>query len=114
MRGFRWLVVLTMVATLAVAPSPAQRVGGSIPHPSTDPGADSETDRAMRLGVEKERQKKRFEQMKQDSQKLLEPATALKKHVDESGEQVLSVEVIKKAEEMEKLARRVKENMRGR
>jgi len=71
-------------------------------------------DQEMQRKMQKQRQKKRFEEMQRDSQKLLELATALKKHVDESGEQVLSVEVIKKAEEMEKLARRVKENMRGR
>jgi hypothetical protein len=51
--------------------------------------------------------------MQRDSQKLLELATELKRYVDKSGENILSVEVLRKAEEMEKLARRVKENMRG-
>ena len=110
MHGSRWLVVLTIVATLAVVPAPGQRVP---PHAPTQTGADPDTDREMRRNIEREQQKKKFEQMKRDSQKLLELATALKKHVDESGEHILSVEVVKKAEEMEKLARRVKENMRG-
>jgi hypothetical protein len=51
--------------------------------------------------------------MKRDSQKLLELATELKKYVDQAGENVLSLEVVRKADELEKLARRVKENMRG-
>jgi hypothetical protein len=33
--------------------------------------------------------------------------------VDESGEHVLSMDVVRKAEEIEKLARRVKDHMRG-
>jgi hypothetical protein len=60
-----------------------------------------------------QQQKQRFEEMQHDSKKLLELATELKHYVDQSGEHVLSLEVIKKAEEIEKLARRVKEHMRG-
>jgi hypothetical protein len=67
----------------------------------------------IQRNMQKQRQKKRFEEMQRDSQKLLELATELKQYVDKSGEQILSVEVLRKAEEMEKLARRVKENMRG-
>jgi hypothetical protein len=51
--------------------------------------------------------------MQHDSQKLLELATQLKQYVDQSGEHVLSMDVVRKAEEIEKLARRVKDRMRG-
>jgi len=51
--------------------------------------------------------------LKRDTDKLLQLATELKKYVDKSNENVLSVEVLKKAEEIEKLAHRVKEKMKG-
>jgi hypothetical protein len=58
-------------------------------------------------------QKKRFEDIQRDAARLLALATELKQYVDKSGENVLSLEVVRKAEEMEKLARQVKNNMRG-
>jgi hypothetical protein len=67
----------------------------------------------MQRAIQKERLKKRCEEMKRDSQRLLELATELKQYVDKSGENVLSLEVVRKAEEMEKLARQVKNNMRA-
>ena len=51
--------------------------------------------------------------LKRDTDKLLQLATELKKYVDKSNENVLSVDVLKKAEEIEKLAHRVKEKMKG-
>ncbi len=59
------------------------------------------------------RQKKRFEDMQRDSAKLLELATELKHYVDKSGENILSIEVLRKTEEIDKLARQIKINMRG-
>jgi len=51
--------------------------------------------------------------LKRDTDKLLQLATELKKYVDKSNENVLSVDVLKKAEEIEKLAHKVKEKMKG-
>jgi len=59
------------------------------------------------------RAKQRYADLKRDSEKLLEIATELKRYVDKSGESVLSLEVIRKAEEMEKLAKDVRKRMRG-
>jgi hypothetical protein len=44
---------------------------------------------------------------------LLQLSTELKQYVDKTNENVLSFEVIKKAEEIEKLARSVKDKMKG-
>ena len=55
---------------------------------------------------------KRQQDLKKDTDKLLELATQLKQHVDKTNENTLSVEVIKKAGEIEKLARSVKEKMK--
>ena len=55
---------------------------------------------------------KRQQDLKKDTDKLLELATELKQYVDRTNENTLSVEVIKKAGEIEKLARSVKEKMK--
>ncbi len=47
-----------------------------------------------------------------DTNKLLVLATELKQDVDKTNKDVLSVDVIKKADEIEKLARSVKERMK--
>jgi len=51
--------------------------------------------------------------LKRDTEKLFKLATELKEHVEESNENMLSVNVVKKAEEIEKLAHSVKEKMKG-
>ena len=56
--------------------------------------------------------KDRTKRIKRDTDKLLELATELKQYVDKTNENVLSVEVIKKAEEVEKLAKTIREKMK--
>ena len=51
--------------------------------------------------------------LKTDTDKLLKLAVELKNYVDKSNENVLSLDVIKKADEIEKLAHSVKDKMRG-
>src|ERR1035437_5146232 len=55
---------------------------------------------------------KRQQDLEKETDKLLELATELKQYVDKTNENTLSVEVIKKAEEIEKLAHSVKEKMK--
>ncbi len=64
--------------------------------------------RKMQKAQTVERQKK----LKEDTDKLLSLATELKTQVDKTNEHVLSLEVVRKAEEIEKLARKIKTNMR--
>ncbi len=61
----------------------------------------------------KERLKSRYDNLKRDSEKLLELATELKQYVDKSGENVMSLEVIRKCEEIEKLSKSVRTKMKG-
>jgi hypothetical protein len=56
-----------------------------------------------------DRQKK----LQQDTEKLLALATQLKEEVDKTDKNTLSLEVIKKADEIEKLAKSVKDRMKG-
>lgn len=62
--------------------------------------------------MQKEAKAARQKQMKQDAEKLLQLATELKDSVDKTNANVLSLEVVRKAEEIEKLAKHVKTNMR--
>jgi hypothetical protein len=56
---------------------------------------------------------KRQQDLKKDTDKLLELATELKQYVDKTNANILSVEVIRKAGEIEKLAHAVKEKAKG-
>lgn len=51
--------------------------------------------------------------LKADTDKLLRLAVELKDSVDKSNENVLSLDVLKKAEEIEKLAHSVRDKMKG-
>jgi len=71
----------------------------------------------MRARLEQDAAKKAAKQrvaaLKSDTDKLLKLSVELKTYVDKSDENVLSLNVIKKAEEIEKLAKSVKDKMRG-
>lgn len=56
--------------------------------------------------------KKRQQDIRDETDKLFQLATELKAAVDKTNENMLSLDVIKKAEQVEKLAKKVKENMR--
>lgn len=63
--------------------------------------------------MEKKAAKERVAALKNDTDKLLKLSVELKAYVDKSDENVLSLDVIKKADEIEKLARSVKDKMKG-
>ncbi len=108
MACFRSLGVVSLLLSVSLAPAWAQHSQNP-----TLPDEHAQIEQDIQHVQQKARQKKRFEDMQRDSQKLLELATELKQYVDKSGEGILSMEVLRKAEEMEKLARQVKNNMRG-
>lgn len=72
-----------------------------------------EAERKMEREQEKKLNQERQAELKRDTDKLLQLATQLKAAVDKSNENTLSLEVIKKAGEIEKLAKSVREKMRG-
>lgn len=63
--------------------------------------------------LEKKANLQRQQDIKQDTEKLLELATELKQAVEKSNENTLSLDVIKKADQIEKLAKTVKDKMKG-
>ena len=83
------------------------------------PGHDNSADPNDPLGPHREEQQAKLRNMDRqkrlvaDTDKLLSLATDLKAQVDKSTKDTLSVDVIKKADEIEKLAHSVKERMKG-
>lgn len=75
--------------------------------------AEIEWDNQQKLNAQKKLNEQRQLDIKKDTDKLLELATELKQYVDKTDEHMLSVSVVKKAEEIEKLAHTVKEKMKG-
>ncbi len=67
----------------------------------------------MMHDMEKKAAKERAAQLKNDTDKLLKLSVELKAYVDKADENVLSLDVIKKADEIEKLAKSVKDKMKG-
>ena len=67
----------------------------------------------MRRNMEKKANQQRQAELKRDTEKLLKLSTELKEYVDKTNENILSLDVVKKADEIEKLAHSVKMKMRG-
>lgn len=88
-------------------PAPARPGGEGLPPmgPSISPEIQAQQART--------RNSDRQKQLVNDTDKLLVLATQLKQDVDKTNKDVLSVDVIKKADEIEKLAHSVKERMKG-
>lgn len=107
---FRLFGVITLLLSVSVPGGWAQRGRGA---GSAVPAEPTQQELEMQRNARKQQLRKHFEEIKRDSQKLLDLATELKKYVDKSGENVLSLDVLRKAEEMEKLARQVKNDMRS-
>ena len=61
----------------------------------------------------KKQNAQRQQEIKKDTDQLLDLATELKQYVDKTNENIISLDVIKKAEQIEKLAKSVKDKMKG-
>jgi hypothetical protein len=108
-----WLVLsLPLMAGLPSASqgSPVQRL--EIP-PLQKPGTEDEQRARMEKEMAKKANQARQAELKRDTEKLLKLATELKESVDKTNESTLSLDVVKKAEEIEKLAHSVKDKMKG-
>src|SRR3954464_11799517 len=67
----------------------------------------------MQKEAEKQRNEKRQSDLKRDADQLYKLAGELKKSVDNTNEHVLSVEVLRKTEEIQKLAKSVHDKMKA-
>jgi hypothetical protein len=110
--------LLLMTTVLAAQSSVQNPMQSPIQLPRIGSGINSDDrDNEQRSKLEKELAKKanrdRQAQLQRDTEILLKLANELKQYVDKSNENTLSLDVVKKAEEIEKLAHNVKEKMKA-
>lgn len=113
----RWTSFTIMaVLFLCFGIGSAAQVQTAPPPTILHPPANSD-DTAWEAQQRKEMAKKlnlqRQQEIKKDTEKLLQLATELKQSVDNTSANTLSLDVIKKAEQIEKLAKTVKDKMKG-
>ena len=109
MRKFVLVVSMACLLTGGYVEAAAEQIG----MPQTGTRRNQSPDEAQREREQaRARNKERQEKLKADTDQLLKLATELKQYVDKTNENILSVEVVKKTEEIEKLAKKVKEGMR--
>ena len=111
-----WLPIL-LVCFIAVSAA-AQQV--QTPRPAMPPVTasppmvdDNDPNSRLEHEMQKKAAKERVAELKSDTDKLVKLSMELKGYVDKSDENVLSLDVIRKAEEIEKLAKSVREKMKG-
>jgi len=97
------LALIMRGTTLAATPVPAA--------PQVETRQDP-AQKEMQERMGREANKKRQQDIREETDKLFRLATELKAAVDKSNENLLSLDVVRKAEEVEKLAKKVKEKMK--
>jgi hypothetical protein len=110
------LLITTLPGTLSGGQrnQPTQQTGpiGATPSPGALPDFGPNSPKIEEQQA-KARSNERQKKLVADTDKLLALATELKTDVDKTNQNILSMDVIKKAEEIEKLAHSVKERMKG-
>lgn len=117
------IIALFIAVGMASFPVHSQDMGGTPVAPGAatqfpphvgevGPHQPNEAERKLEREQQKKRNQERQADLKRDTDKLLLLATQLKQAVDKSNEHTLSIEVIKKAGEIEKLAKSVRQKMR--
>jgi hypothetical protein len=108
------LILFFVLVLSAFAQSSSSRLPQSPNSGIGPPITDADEARArIASDMAKKAAKERVAALKTDTDKLLKLSIELKTYVDKSDENVLSVDVIRKADEIEKLARSVKDKMKG-
>jgi hypothetical protein len=114
----RMALLLALISTPALhaqaadpsSPSPGVQMPGSA---ASQDGPEDEARRKLLRDQLKKANEERFQKVKEDTEKLVRLSNELKEYVGKANEHTLSLDVIKKAEEIEKLAKSVKEKMKG-
>lgn len=110
---FLWILLSTPLLFLSIP----QRAEAQLPvdqEHGVNPPTDTDDARSRIIhDMEKRAAKERVAALRNDTDKLLKLSEELKAYVDKSNENILSLNVIKKADEIEKLAKSVKDKMKG-
>jgi Skp family chaperone for outer membrane proteins len=105
-------VILALVLTAAL-PSQTSAFHQLDPLAAQKAGIENGPRAKIERDLAKKANQARQADLRRDTEKLLKLATELKESVDKSSASTLSLDVIKKAEEIEKLARSVKDKMKA-
>ena len=105
-----WFAIMSAMPTVAQANNHGFPQGAVMPQRS---GPEDEARQKLERDMAKKANQERQADLKRDTDKLFKLANELKDYVDKTNENLLSVDVVKKAEEIEKLARSVKDKMKG-
>lgn len=106
-------LILAFILLLGLCPAPAQNPRlPPMPEPQV-PSREDEAKSKMERDMAKKANQERQAALRRDTEKLLKLATELKNYVDKTNENVLSFDVVRKADEIEKLAHSVKEKMKA-
>lgn len=113
-----WLLGVGLAAALLLGPASLchAQAQNRPPLPDTRPQPNNPEDvwaEQQQKKMEKAANLERQREIRKDTEKLLELATELKQAVDKSNENTLSLDVVKKADQIEKLAKSVKDKMKG-
>ena len=106
----------TIFATAATSPPQAQAAAPGGGTPQAVHRAQTNEDLIPSPLTQKQKRdllKANFEKMKQDAGELADLAKALQQELNKSNENILSLDIVEKAEKIEKLARRIKGTARG-
>jgi methionyl-tRNA synthetase len=107
------VLALSAVDLAAQAVDPSQTSDASTPSGQQQRTADSPFSQQLKRDLVKKQNELREQEIKKDTDKLLELATELKQYVDKTNENIISLDVIRKAEQIEKLAKTVKDKMKA-
>jgi len=108
-----WVLCVILFAVPCFCQGPPERTPGQRRDLGNAPADEQDAEARMAHEAEKRASEDRYAALKTDTDKLLKLAVELKAYVDKSNEHVLSLDVVKKAEEIEKLAHSVKDKMKG-
>jgi len=111
--NFSLLLFFTVFLLLATGGNAQGPPVGRTVDGSGVPGELDDTRSKLAREMEKKANLQRQALLKADADKLFKLSTELKDYVNKTNENVLSLDVVKKAEEIEKLAKSVKEKMKG-
>jgi hypothetical protein len=119
--GSSMLAAALVAGGVGLAQNGGQKNGGTAPPApaaqvpdQVTPTLDNSKDNLMTEGsIDRLRNSERQKSLVDDTSRLLSLANELKAEVDKSSKDTLSLDVIRKADEIEKLAHSVKEKMKG-
>jgi hypothetical protein len=105
--------VLIFTAILLATSLDTVNIGAQIPQEEGLRKENEEWITKQQREQARQRNIERQQKLKKETDRLLELATELKQYVDRTNENTLSVDVVRKCEEIEKLAKDVKNRMKG-